>query len=61
MGPDVRKECLEILNRGPSARGWNAMNIVLITKVKNPRQVGDYRPISLCNVLLNIVTKNGGE
>ena len=57
VGPAVKRECLGILNGRASARAWNATNIVLIPKVKNPTTVKDFRPISLCNVILKIVTK----
>lgn len=37
--------------------GMNETNIVLIHKKKIPTNVSDLRPISLCNVLVNIITK----
>lgn len=32
-------------------------NLILIPKVKDPCQVGDYRPISVCNVLYKVISK----
>lgn len=37
--------------------GLNETNLVLIPKTKDPSQVGDLRLISLCNVLVKIITK----
>lgn len=57
VGKKTTEECLNILNGRESIAGWNETNIVLIPKINNPREVGDFRPISLCNVNYKIVTK----
>lgn len=57
VGPNTVNDCLDILNNRASIKHWNKTNIVLIPKVKNPLSVGDFRPISLCNLKYKIVTK----
>lgn len=57
VGQNTVVECLEILNNKKIIEEWNKTNIVLIPKVSNPSEVGDFRPISLCNVNYKIVTK----
>jgi hypothetical protein len=42
---------------GHMPEGVNDTCIVLIPKVDNPSELKEYRPIGLCNVLYNIVSK----
>ncbi|XP_074300110.1 uncharacterized protein LOC141631324 [Silene latifolia] len=57
----VKKDCtkaiLSILNSGVVLKEMNRTFIVLVPKCDNPEEVKDYRPISLCNVFMRIVTK----
>lgn len=48
---------LDILNNGKALDEINKTFIVLIPKGKNPASPKDFRPISLCNVVMKIVTK----
>ena len=57
VGDDVTKECLKVLNDGCSIGDVNSTNIVLVIKRKNLTKMVDFRPISLCKVIYNIVTK----
>ena len=57
VGADVTRTCLKVLNGHCSIRELNATYIVLIPKIKFPKKVSDYRPISLCNVVYKIITK----
>jgi ribonuclease HI len=57
VGRDVQNLVLEILNNNRSPEDINNTFIALIPKIKNPVTPKDYRPISLCNVVMKIVTK----
>ncbi|XP_074315650.1 uncharacterized protein LOC141651856 [Silene latifolia] len=57
----VKKDCtkaiLSILNSGAVLKEMNRTFIALIPKCDSPEAVKDYRPISLCNVFMRIITK----
>ncbi|KAK2422548.1 hypothetical protein QL285_033075 [Trifolium repens] len=57
VGTEVCKLVLDILNNSTSPKSVNNTFIVLIPKCKNPNSPKDFRPISLCNVIMKIVTK----
>jgi hypothetical protein len=54
---DVCKAALQVLNNGGDPSPYNQTNICLIPKKKNPTLPSDFRPISLCNVTLKVITK----
>ncbi|KAL9660554.1 hypothetical protein QQ045_025369 [Rhodiola kirilowii] len=57
VGDDVVKEVLKCLNDACVKLEWNETLIVLIPKVKKVEKVEDLRPISLCNVIMKLMTK----
>lgn len=57
VGEDIVKLVRKFSNNGMLNYDFNATNIVLIPKEKCPSLVGDLRAISLCNVLVKIITK----
>ncbi|KAL5570762.1 hypothetical protein UlMin_020359 [Ulmus minor] len=57
VGDEVTTACLGILNEGMSLASTNETLITLIPKVKNPNQITDYRPMSLCNAIYKIISK----
>ena len=57
VGNDVTKTVLDALNSGYVHESLNATFIALIPKVKNPKKVSNFRPISLCNVVYKLISK----
>ncbi|KAA3473762.1 reverse transcriptase [Gossypium australe] len=56
IGKDVSRYCLEILNNQKELDTINNTNIVLILKLQNPKNMGQFTPISLCNVVYKIIS-----
>jgi hypothetical protein len=57
IGNDITNMALDILNNNGDPTSLNSTHICLIPKIPNPATPSDYRPISLCNVTLKIITK----
>lgn len=53
----VTTACLEILNGDEDLSIINHTYVVLISKVKEPKRVHEYMPISLCNIIYKIISK----
>ena len=56
-GECVTKAILGFLNLGIMPPKFNDTHIVLISKVKNPTKITEYRPISLSNVISRLASK----
>lgn len=57
VGEDITTAILGFLNGGELPSGLNDTAITLITKVRNPQKITQYRPIALCPVLYKIAVK----
>lgn len=57
IGPLVSKAILDCLNEHANLEFINSTLVTLIPKVKVPRTVGDFRPISLCNMIYKVISK----
>jgi ribonuclease HI len=57
VGEEVSQIVLHALNSGVMNKGMNFTYIALIPKIKSPKKVSDFRPISLCNVIYKLVSK----
>ncbi|CAM8982264.1 unnamed protein product [Rhodiola kirilowii] len=54
---DVCEEVLKFLNEGELDQSMNETLIILVPKIKCACTVGEFRPISLYNVIMKIITK----
>lgn len=57
VGNDICSIVLNFLNNGVMPEAHNYTHVVLIPKKKNPTDMKDLRPISLCNVLYKLISK----
>ena len=57
VGKDVMEVVLNALNSGIIPESLNTTYIALIPKIKDPKKVADFRPISLCNVIYKFIAK----
>ena len=57
LGPSITRAVLNFLNGGELPSEVNMTTIVLIPKIKNPQEMKNFRPISLCNVIYKICSK----
>ena len=57
VGNDVTSIVLNALNSGVVHESLNSIFISPIPKIKNPKKVSDFRPISLCNVIYKLISK----
>jgi hypothetical protein len=55
VGNDVTIAVLDFLNKGRMLGSINFTHITLIPKVKSPENMSQFRPISLCNVIISKV------
>ena len=57
VGDCVTKTVLDFLNHGITPLNFNETHVVLIPKIKNPKKITQYRPISLTNVISRLASK----
>ena len=57
VGENINRLTTEFMDGTASVEELNSTNIVLIPKVPLPETVGQFRPISLCNSSMKILSK----
>ena len=58
VGDSVVTTVLDYLNFSIMVPAINHTHIMLIPKVKSPEKMSDFQPISLCNVIYKIISKD---
>lgn len=57
IGNVVTKTVLDSLNLDIISPKFNETHIVLVPKIKDPKKIIEFRPISLCNVVYKLASK----
>ncbi|KAK5836733.1 hypothetical protein PVK06_012533 [Gossypium arboreum] len=57
VGNDTISYCLDVLNGSKNISNLNDTMIILIPKIKNPCELTNFRPISLCRFVYMIISK----
>ncbi|KAL2252769.1 UNVERIFIED_CONTAM: hypothetical protein Sindi_0071600, partial [Sesamum indicum] len=57
VGQELSVAILEFFRTGCLLKQTNTTLLALIPKVHSPMTIGNFRPISCCNVLYKIITK----
>lgn len=57
FGPAIIQEVNQFFSTGRMGKGVSRSNLILVPKIEDLTRVGDFRPISVCNVLYKIVSK----
>jgi hypothetical protein len=55
LGDDLVEEILDAINTRSNPEGLNEATIVMIPKVKPPKRVIQFSPISLCDVVYKVI------
>lgn len=57
VGPDIIKAVSEFFRNGRLLKDLNTTAITLIPKKPEASSLGDYRPISCCNIVYKVISK----
>lgn len=57
IGDEISAAVLEFFESGKILQQINATNVTLVPKVRCPKEVADFRPISCCNIIYKLISK----